>query len=316
MEQFSKRINKGFELSEQFLGMYPESEKRDEAWMYKIQCLLGLQRQEEANAEIEAFLKAFPESNHAFGVWTIKIQLLGQGGKFKEALAELDKIDHPATLPQVYEQKAIIYSNMGDEEKSAEYQLRAAELTLGKPAPDFTLKALNGDTVALKDFRGKVVLIDFWATWCGPCIHELPGLKTLYEKHKDNPEFALISISSDTDDDKVSKFVADNEMPWIHIREIEEMQAKYNVVGIPHYTAIDRNGLIREDRLRGYNQLDAVISSLLAEAPGELDSANIAKLHELRADLHNRRREPEQAISEYEKALRLQPNNIRTHLGD
>ncbi len=310
MEQFSKRINKGFELSEQFLGMYPESEKRDEAWMYKIQCLLGLQRQEEANAEIEAFLKAFPESNHAFGVWTIKIELLEQGGKFKEALAELDKIDRPATLPQVYEKKWQLYSNMGDEEKAAEYRLRAAELTLGKPAPDFTLKALNGDTVSLKDFRGKVVLIDFWATWCGPCIHELPGLKALYEKHKDNPEFALISISSDTADDKVSKFVADNEMPWIHIREIEEMQAKYNVVGIPHYTAIDRNGLIREERLRGYNQLDVVISSLLAEAPGEPDPANIAKLHELRADLHNRRRELEQAIAEYEKALRLQPNNI------
>ena len=62
-EQFTKRIENGFELSERFLGMYPESEKRDEAWMYNIQCLLGLRRQEEANAEIDAFLKAFPKSN-------------------------------------------------------------------------------------------------------------------------------------------------------------------------------------------------------------------------------------------------------------
>ena len=62
-EQFTKRIENGFELSERFLGMYPEIEKRDEAWMYNIQCLLGLRRQEEANAEIEAFLKAFPKSN-------------------------------------------------------------------------------------------------------------------------------------------------------------------------------------------------------------------------------------------------------------
>ena len=100
MEQFTKRIENGFELSEQFLGMYPESDKRDEAWMYKIQCHLGLQRQEEANAEIEAFLKTFPKSKHALGVWTIKIQLLGGEGRYKEALAELDKIDNPATLPR------------------------------------------------------------------------------------------------------------------------------------------------------------------------------------------------------------------------
>ncbi len=68
MEQFTKQIENVLELSEQFLGMYPESEKRDEAWMYKIQCLLGLRRLEEANAEIEAFLKTFPKSKHALGV--------------------------------------------------------------------------------------------------------------------------------------------------------------------------------------------------------------------------------------------------------
>ncbi len=200
---------------------------------------------------------------------------------------------------------------MGEWEKAAEYRLRAAELTLGKPAPDFTLKDIHGETVSLKDFRGKVVLLDFWATWCGPCIHELPSLQAIYEKHKHNPDFALISISSDVNDETVAKFVAENDMPWIHIREIEEMQAKYNVIGIPHYTVIDQNGLIREDNLRGGVEIDAAVSSLLAEAPGEADQTNIAKLHELRAELHNQRGEREQALAEFEQALRLQPSNIR-----
>ena len=311
MEQFTIRIENGFELSEQFLGMYPESEKRDEAWMYKIHCLLGLQRQEEANAEIEAFLKAFPKSKHALGVWTIKIGLLEQEGKYKEALAELDKMDHPASLLQVYEQKSRIYSHMEDWEKEAEYRLHAAEMTLGKPAPDFTLKDIGGVTVSLENFRGKVVLLDFWATSCEPCIHELPALKALYEEYKHNPDFTLISISSDVNDETVAKFVSNNEMPWIHIRETEEMQAKFNVIGIPHYTVIDKNGLIREDNLRGSIQLDAAISSLLAEAPSEPDQTNIAKLHKLRAELHDRRGEREQAIAEYEQALRLQPNDIQ-----
>ncbi len=310
MEQLMKRLETGLELSERFLRMYPESAKRDEAWRYKIGCLLGLRREEEANAEIEAFLKAFPKSKYALEMLSVKIQLLGQDGKYKEALAELDKLDHPATLPKVYEQKAGLYSRMGEWEKAAEYRLRAAELTLGKLAPDFTLKTIGGDTVSLKDFRGKVVLLDFWATWCGPCIHELPGLKALYEKHKDNPDFALISISSDVNDETVAKFVASNEMPWIHIRETEALQAKFNVIGIPHYTVIDKNGLIREDNLRGGRALNAVISPLLAQAPGAPDQTNIAKLHELRGNLHNQRGEREQAISEYEQALRLQPNNI------
>ena len=135
MEQFTKQIENALKLSEQFLGMYPESGKRDEVWMYKIQCLLGLRRLEEANAEMETFLKEFPKSKHAMGIWTIKTELLAGEGKIKEALAELDKVDHPDFLPQVYERKAILYSMMPEWEKAAEYRLRAAELTLGEPAP-------------------------------------------------------------------------------------------------------------------------------------------------------------------------------------
>ena len=172
----------------------------------------------------------------------IKIGLIEHEGKYKEALAELDKMDHSAVLPQVYEEKAQLYSHMENWEKAAEYRLLAAELTLGKPAPDFTLKDINGKTVSLKDFHGKVVLLDFWVTWCGPCIHELPELKAIYEKHKHNPDFALISISSDFDDETVAKFVANNEMPWIHIRETEEMQVKFSVIALRTTLSLTRTG--------------------------------------------------------------------------
>ena len=266
MELFTKRLETGLELSERFLSMYPDSAKRDEAWMYKIGFLSGLRREAEINTEIEMFLKAFPKSKYAFEIRSVKINKLEAEGKYQEALAELDKLDHPAVLPRVYEEKAQLYSRMDEWEKVAEYRLRAAELTLGKPAPDFMLKAIGGETVSLKDFRGKVILLDFWATWCGPCIHEIPGLKALYEKHKDNPDFALISISWDVNDDRVAKFVSENEMPWIHIRETEELKSKFNVRGIPHYTVIDKNGVIHENNLRGGIQLDAVISSLLTQA--------------------------------------------------
>lgn len=310
MEQMTKRIENGLELSERFISMYPDSDKRDEAWRYKINCLLALRRQDEANAQMDAFLKAFPKSKYALEIIAIKTQLFEAEGKFEEALAELDKIDNPVILPKVYEQKAGLYSMMHEWEKAAEYRLRAAELSLGRPAPDFTLKDINGETVSLPDFRGKVVLLDFWATWCGPCIHELPNLKALYDKHKDNSAFALIGISSDVNDETVVKFVANNEMPWIHIRETKEMQAKYNVIGIPHYTVIDKNGLIHDENLRGGIELNAVVSSLIAEAPGEPNQTNHAKLHKLRGELHNRRGEQERAIAEYEQALQLRPKDV------
>ena len=184
------------------------------------------------HAEIEAFFEGISrfEFGHAMGILAIKIGLLEREGKYQEALAELDKIDHPAMLPKVYEQKANLYSILQEWEKAAEYRLRSAELTLGKPAPDFNLKDIYGETVSLVDFRGKVVLLDFWATWCGPCIHELPALKAIYEKHKHNTEFALISISADANDETVAKFVEENKMPWIHIRDTAEMGAKYNVI--------------------------------------------------------------------------------------
>ena len=226
-----------------------------------------------------------------------------------EAIAELDKINHSALLPRAYEEKAQLFSLMHDREKAAEYRLRAAELMIGKPAPDFTLKDINGETVSLVDFRGRVVLLDFWATTCGPCISEIPNLRALYKKH--NPDLVLISISVDASDEPIVKFLKINEMPWIHIRSNREMPIKYNVGYIPHYRVIDRNGLMRGKSLHDEIGLNKVVSSLLAEAPDEQDSVSIAKLHRLRAELHDLRGEREQAIAEYAHALRLRPNDIQ-----
>ncbi len=308
-EQPTNRIKYGLELSEYFLSSYPESKVRDEAWRYKILCLLGLHKQSRANSEIDSYLEAFPKSKHAPELLALKIAQFEKEGKYKEALTELDKINHSALLPRAYEEKAQLFSLMEEWEKAAEYRLRSAELMYGNPAPDFTLKDINGETVSLKDFRGKVVLLDFWATTCGPCITEIPNLRTLYEEH--HPDLVLISISLDANDEPLVKFLEDNDMPWIHIRSNLEMPVKYNVSYIPHYRVIDRNGLMRGKSLHDEIGLNTVVSSLLAEAPDERDSVSIAKIHRLRAELHDLRGEREQAITEYAHALSLQPNDIQ-----
>lgn len=307
--QPTNRIKYGLELTEKFFSIYPESKQLDEAWRHRIVCQLRLHKKRQANAEIKAFLKAFPKSKYAPEVLSLKVDQFEQEGKYMEALAELDKINHSALLPRAYEAKAQLFSLMEDWEKAAEYRLRAAELMYGNPAPDFTLKDINGETVSLKDFRGKVVLLDFWATTCGPCITEIPNLRTLYEEH--HPDLVLISISLDANDDPLVKFLEDNDMPWIHIRSNLAMPVKYNVSYIPHYRVIDRNGLMRGKSLHDEIGLNTVVSSQLAETPDERDSVSIAKLHRLRAELHDLRGEREQAITEYAHALRLQPNDIQ-----
>ena len=305
----SNRIKYGLELSEQFLGMYPESKMRDEARRYQILFLLGLGNHGRADSEIDSYLVAFPKSKHAPELLSFKIDRFEKEGKYMEALAALDKITHSAILPRAYEEKAQLYSYMGDRVKAAEFRLRTAELMIGKPAPDFTLKDINGEIVSLVDFRGRVVLLDFWATTCGPCITEIPNLRALYKKH--NPDLVLISISVDASDEPIVKFLKINEMPWIHIRSNREMSIKYNVGYIPHYRVIDRNGLMRGKSLHDEIGLNKVVSSLLAEAPDEQDSVSIAKLHRLRAELHDLRGERDQAIAEYTHALRLRPNEVQ-----
>ena len=309
MEQFTARIKFGLELTEKFFNIYPDSKQLDEAWKHRIVCQLRLHKNKQADAEMEAFLKAFAKSKYAPEVLSLKVDRFEQEGKYMEALAELDKINHSALLPRAYEEKAQLFSLMHDREKAAEYRLRAAELMIGKPAPDFTLKDINGETVSLVDFRGRVVLLDFWATTCGPCISEIPNLRALYKKH--NPDLVLISVSVDASDEPIVKFLKINEMPWIHIRSSREMPIKYNVGYIPHYRVIDRNGLMRGKSLHDEIGLNKVVSSLLAEAPDEQDSVSIAKLHRLRAELHDFRGERDQAIAEYAHALRLRPNDIQ-----
>lgn len=309
MEQFTTRFKFGLELTEKFFSIYPDSKQLDEAWKHRIVCQLRLNKNKQANAEIEAFLKAFAKSKYAPEVLSLKVDRFEQEGKYTEALAELDKINHSALLPRAYEEKAQLFSLMHDREKAAEYRLRAAELMIGKPAPDFTLKDINGETVSLVDFRGRVVLLDFWATTCGPCISEIPNLRALYKKH--NPDLVLISVSVDASDEPIVKFLKINEMPWIHIRSNREMPIKYNVGYIPHYRVIDRNGLMRGKSLHDEIGLNKVVSSLLAEAPDEQDSISIAKLHRLRAELHDLRGERERAITEYAHALRLRPDDIQ-----
>lgn len=139
----------------------------------------------------------------------------------------------------------------------------AAEL--GSIAPSFTAADTAGRPVALYDFRGKVVLIDFWATWCAPCIADLPSLKERWERYRDQ-NFVIVGVSLDTNLDQWRSFLRDEAIDWVNIAEGKmwdsEIAARYKLDAIPASYLLDRNGRIMVMNKRGA-ALDSAISQLL-----------------------------------------------------
>jgi thiol-disulfide isomerase/thioredoxin len=136
------------------------------------------------------------------------------------------------------------------------------QLKVGEPAPEFTSRTLADAPLSLKDYRGKYVLLDFWATWCGPCVEEIPHLLAAHESFGKDPRFAMISLSLDASKDDVAKFLKDREQPWTHVFlgdwSEDPVTKKYGIEQIPSILLLDPEGKIVARDLRGKGIQDTV----------------------------------------------------------
>lgn len=138
-------------------------------------------------------------------------------------------------------------------------------------APDFTLTTLDEQKVSLEDLKGKVVLLDFWATWCPPCRQATPGLTRLYKKYRDRP-FVMIGISLDEHTAPLGKYVNEHSMSWPQYFDRHGAISRlFGIRPIPTYVLIDHDGIVRETR-EGWNSsvdgwLDSVVEKYLKAIP-------------------------------------------------
>lgn len=113
------------------------------------------------------------------------------------------------------------------------------------PAIDFTTTLLNGDSVKLSDYKGKVVLLNFWATWCGPCVGELPAFEKLDKEYGD--DVVILAVNIGEDKDSVSKFAKENGYTFpIGLDEKQDIATAYQIYSIPATYIIDKDGNVAE----------------------------------------------------------------------
>lgn len=157
-------------------------------------------------------------------------------------------------------------SPKGKELKAAIDGMKA--LAPGALAPDFTLSTASGEQLSLKDLRGHIVLIDFWASWCAPCIAEMPVVKEIYEKYNASG-LEVIGISMDHVKTSWTKAIEKVQIPWTHVSSLKGMKRcpvaqLYQVYAIPKLYIIDKEGKIVAKDLRG-EELKRKIDELFAQ---------------------------------------------------
>jgi thiol-disulfide isomerase/thioredoxin len=228
-----KHFGDALKSSDKALGFAEDDRSRSYIHYYKGVILLHQgeskkQKFEEAEAEFRTALKLNPD--YAMAQFRLGLTLLKES-RDPEGIKELE-----AFLPVAGNPELATYARRLIREP------RAARENL---APDFSFTSLQGQEISLGGLSGKVLLVDFWATWCGPCREALPTLKEIYKKYSKDPRFVLISISVDENENAWRQFVAKQDMDWPQFLDrSRELQGLFSVNAYPTYFVIDSKGVI------------------------------------------------------------------------
>ena len=263
------------EKSRVFVKAYPKYKRVDEVYYLLGNGLIMLDRIEEAIAVFDELIRYYPAADY------VEQSLLLLGLAY-DKVGEHDKADPLyEKLVNHTKYRSGRYAVIAQQLLELDREERIGELansggTNPTPSPsqfinnralDFQVTDLSGETLSLAQYRGQVVLLDFWATWCGPCIAEMPNVKATYTKYK-GQKFEIIGISLDNSPVPVEAYIASEGITWRQYWDSGgRISRMYNVRAIPSTFLIDGEGVIRKVNLRGI-ALENAVSELVQENLG------------------------------------------------
>jgi peroxiredoxin/predicted negative regulator of RcsB-dependent stress response len=277
------------ELSD-YLRQNPKAEDRDQAYAALFNKAIEHDWFGEAEEQGRQYLKSDPEGPVKALAQIILTMGRAQAGQFDEALKRFRELmqgigqneqeefaasfaDNLATAAitagefgvarEVYTALLSRFSDSPNLRQKVQRDLKRLD-KIGKPAPSFTSEDINGKAVRLDAYRGKYVLIDFWATWCAPCIGELPRLQAAYRTYHD-AGFAIIGVSLDESKTAVVDFARARNLPWPQLHNASgsaDLVEGFGVSSIPATYLIDPEGTIIRLDLRG-KALDETLNRLI-----------------------------------------------------
>lgn len=153
-----------------------------------------------------------------------------------------------------------------DRQRALEY-IKNPELARARMVPPFSVMTMDGQQISVDDLRGKVVLLDFWATWCAPCRQSIPHMRDIARKFQGQP-LVILSVSLDTDEQKWKEFVSRNEMSWLQYRDGSfkgPIASLFGVSAIPHTFTIDGDGVLQDEHI-GDAAIEGKLKKLIAHA--------------------------------------------------